>query len=217
MAAPRTDWQAHDPGASSIILVGPVLQNMLDAKHLRAAELEGAPQIAIDGGIRHATNPVLWAGDGDSGAQPKNIPAFVKTNQDETDLRFCLHGIHNWRWRALHLFGFLGGRRDHELANFGEVHAHMKARRNFERAVFYGADNAPAVYVFAEGEHALEVTGRFSVLALEPLEISISGDCAYAAENLALEPLSGRGVSNTGTGLVRFRAGAPFMALVAGP
>lgn len=211
------DWSQHDPGASTIIVVGPVMQQPFSDKVLDDAGLDGVPQIAVDGGIHHAVDPVLWAGDGDSGVMPKKIPAFFKKSQDETDLAFCLHGIRNWHWRELHLFGFLGGRRDHELANLGEMHAHMKARRNTERTVFYGANNAPAVYFFNAGEHALEINGRFSVLALEALEITIAGDCAYVASSLQLQPLSGRGVSNEGRGLVDFIAAAPFMVLLSPP
>jgi len=209
-----SDWQRHDTGASGLVLAGPVMQRALTADVLRAHGIDSFPQIAVDGGISFAVNPVLWAGDGDSGAAPKNVPVIPKQGQDETDLSFCLKGVHGWKWGELHLFGFLGGRRDHELANFGEVNAAMKGRKGFARAVFYGANFSPEAYCFREGAHSLSLNGAFSVFTLSGAEIGISGACRYPADHAYLEPLSGRGVSNHGDGLVSFRCGKPFMVLV---
>jgi thiamine pyrophosphokinase len=157
------DWSALDKGTERLILVGPVQENAV-----RVTGLEDVPQIAIDGGSRFAVNPVLWAGDGDSGHAPESTPAFIKQSQDITDFRFCLNGIRSWRWKELHLFGFLGERRDHELANFGEIHAEMKARPAFSSAVFYNKENLPQVRFFQTGEHTVDLHGLFSVLVLEP-------------------------------------------------
>jgi len=48
---------------------------------------------------------------------------------------------------------------------------------------------------------------------LEPSIISLSGACQYAADKLALPPLSGRGVSNAGSGAVFLESDQPFMVL----
>ncbi len=208
------DWRQHDTGAAHLVLVGPVLARALTSDVLQPLGLHMAPQLAIDGGIRFAVNPVLWAGDGDSGTAPENAPVLQKHGQDETDLGFCLAGIKEWKWAELHLFGFLGARRDHELANFGEVHAAVKARRGFRHAVFYGETLLPEVYFFREGSHSLDIHGVFSLMVLSGAEAGISGACDYPAEHVYLDPLSGRGVSNVGRGRVDFRCGKPFMVLV---
>jgi thiamine pyrophosphokinase len=206
------DWQRHDPGAESLVLAGPVLTAPLGLP----PSLAGAPVIAVDGGIRFARQAFLWAGDGDSSAAPANIPALRKRSQDETDLRFCLNGVRGWRWRELHLFGFIGARRDHELANLGEVHAELKRRRKFARGVFYGEGLKPLAVFYPAGEHVFTYKGLFSALAFEPVVLSLSGKCKFAAENVALEPLSGAGISNEAAGEVRLRASGPVAIFLAG-
>lgn len=202
-------WQSLDPGSEALILAGPVLKSLLAPQVLNPLGLGDTPQIAVDGGIRFAHHPILWAGDGDSGIAPQKIPAIIKTAQDETDLRFCLNGIRGWRWRDLHLFGFIGARTDHALANFGEIHAEMKRRRRFQRGVFYDERFRPAVVFYASGEHAFAHRGTFSLLAFERSTISLAGECRYPAENLVLETLSGAGISNEASGDIKLVSDSP--------
>lgn len=205
-----TGWAQHDPGAETLVLAGPVLNRPLPRNILTQAGIADAPQIAIDGGMRYASSPFLWAGDGDSGAKPTKIPAFVKHDQNETDLRFCLNGIRDWHWRELHLFGFIGDRRDHELANFGEVYAEMKQRRKFQKAVFYDEGFRPHVLFYPSGEHIITRLGLFSFLAFERSDVSIEGRCRYPANALQIPALSGKGLSNEGAGEVTVRCSNPF-------
>jgi thiamine pyrophosphokinase len=202
-------WHGLDPGAESVILAGPVLKGPLAPPSLNVLGLADTPQIAVDGGIRFAHNPILWAGDGDSGVAPRHIPAIVKAAQDETDLRFCLNGIRSWRWRDLHLFGFIGARPDHALANFGEIHAEMKQRSRFQKGVFYDENLRPLVVFFAAGEHVFTHEGIFSLLVFERSAVTLSGKCRYPAEGLVIEALSGAGVSNEASGDVRLASGSP--------
>ncbi|TAL38788.1 MAG: hypothetical protein EPN97_03535 [Alphaproteobacteria bacterium] len=202
-------WQGLDPGAESLILAGPVLKSTLTPLALNALGLADAPQIAVDGGIRFAHRPFLWAGDGDSGAAPAKIPAMMKTAQDETDLRFCLNGIRSWRWRDLHLFGFIGARPDHALANFGEIHAEMKRRQRFQRGVFYDEGLLPLFVFLAAGEHVFAHKGIFSLVAFDRSTVSLSGKCRYPAGSLVIETLSGAGISNEATGEVKLISDSP--------
>ena len=206
-------WSELDKGTERLILVGPALKKVLSSSLLDAAGLASVPQLAVDGGGHFAVNPVLWAGDGDSGTPPERTPVFFKHDQNLTDLRFCLNGIHDWRWKELHLFGFLGGRRDHELANFGEIHAEMKMRPAFSKAIFYGEECHRQVLFLGAGEHTVELRGAFSTLALEPAKVTVAGDCSYKAENMLLSPLSGHGVSNEAAGVVKISSSAPLMLL----
>lgn len=199
------DWKDYDRGDDMLVLVGPMLGR-------KAEKLK--PQVAVDGGIAYAVAPVLWVGDGDSAAVPKNVPTFTKHNQDETDLRFCLNGLRGWKWTELHLAGFLGGRRDHELANFGEIHAELKERPGFRRAVFYDGQMVPRIFFYPAGSHAISINGLFSVLTLEPSSVSVAGSCEFTAKKLPLAPLSGLGVSNRGSGEVRITCATPLMVLL---
>ena len=204
-----TGWNSHDAGGDALVLVGPVMAAPLLLQDVARLGIGTVPQIAVDGGIEFALKPVLWAGDGDS--SPSGTPVAFKDSQDETDLRFCLNGVRGGQWRQLHLFGFLGGRRDHELANLGEIHAEMKARGAFVSAVFYDDKLEAAVRFFNAGAHRVNISGTFSLLSLEAAVADIGGDCAYAAKGAALPVLSGRGVSNSGRGMVDISCDAPFM------
>lgn len=203
-----SDWKKYDTGSDKVILVGPVMHLMIAPEILKSFGLDGATQVAIDGGLHYAPNPALSVGDGDSSKGP---PDIFKPSQDKTDLRFCLNGIRNWAWREMHAFGFIGGRRDHELANFGELDAEMRARPAFTRAVIYDSALHPQVWMCNKGAHEIELSGRFSVLVLKETRVTISGACDYPATDLTLQPLSGRGVSNRANGAVRFTADGPFM------
>lgn len=206
------NWQSHDAGGHRLVLVGPVMVAPLLAGDLARLGLADVAQVAVDGGIEYALKPVLWAGDGDSSSSsPSGTPVAFKASQDETDLRFCLNGVRGWKWQELHLFGFLGGRRDHELANFGEIHAELQIRADFTAAIFYDDKLEPAVRFFRTGSHRVNISAAFSLLALEAAVADISGDCDYAASGAALPLLSGRGISNKGRGMVDITCTAPFM------
>ncbi len=210
-----TGWLDAAATGDDLILVGPVLPALLDAAALRALGLGAAPQVAVDGGIHYALSPILWAGDGDSGYMPKDISAHFKESQDITDIRFCLDGLRTGGWRRLHLFGFLGERRDHELANLGEIHREMLARANFDEAVIYSADYFPSLRFLQKGSRQFAHQGEFSLLAFEAAEVSLSGDCLFKGENIQLPPLSGNGISNVASGMVTVQSTQPLL-LVAG-
>lgn len=191
--------------SESLILVGP----MQAAPFVLPEALKGLPQVAVDGGVHAALNPVFWCGDGDSGFIPAGIPAVVKENQDLTDLSFCLSCIREWRWTEMHLFGFLGGRRDHEMANFGTIAAELLLRGQSRKAVFYDGEGRISAMLFPAGFHQMELRGIFSVLTLTPAIISLGGACRYQAEALEMMPLSGQGISNEGRGIVTLKTDKP--------
>ena len=117
--------------SKKLVLIGPVLNASVDSGVLSRFNLINVPQIAVDGGIQFSQNPRLWVGDGDSsGVLSGDVPAVNKNAQDETDLHFCLKQIESWSWDELHLFGFLGGRRDHEWAGRRRAAARGGGRRD---------------------------------------------------------------------------------------
>lgn len=194
-----------------LILVGP----MQPAPFAPPEDLKSLPQVAVDGGIHAALNPVFWCGDGDSGFIPAGMPAIVKEDQNQTDIAFCLSAIRNWRWREMHLFGFLGGRRDHELANFGTLIAEASLRPRTQKISFYDDAGRAAAVVLPAGAHQLDLQGAFSIVALEPAVISLNGACAYEADHLMLFPLSGQGLSNEGRGIVSLKTDRPVIVFSA--
>ena len=176
-------------------------------------QIASLPTIAVDGGIDAAPDAVMWIGDGDSGFKPQNIPSGFKEDQSKTDLAYTLEIIRSWAWHSLHLAGFWGGRFDHALAVLGALHAEMKIRPGIQRLTLYQPLGEVGAVMLPAGAHDMPVEKDFSVLCLEPATISLSGAAAYAADNLLLSPLSGRGISNKGGGIVHFQTDAPVLII----
>ncbi len=186
-----------------LALIGPILSKEIETSF---------PQIAVDGGIHFATNPIMWVGDGDSGEVDSSIPLLKKPSQDETDLHFCLNQIQEWNWNHLHLFGFLGGRKDHEYANLGEVCQALKKRPQ-SRTTFYDENMKPCIDFYASGDHFFTFHGIFSILTFEKTRITLSGECRYPVKEEELAPFSGRGISNVGAGAIQLKTSAPVMVI----
>jgi len=192
--------------SDSIALVGPILKGPIPAIPY--------PQVAVDGGAAFSLSPVLWVGDGDSGTTKVGVPALKKTSDNITDLVFCLIQIDRWKWTQLHLYGFLGARRDHELANFGEVCQMMKTRAETVRAIFYHDESEAKIFIYQAGLHSIEVQGLFSILVFETTRLTISGACQYPVSDQFIGAFSGRGVSNQGSGTITIQSANPFLLLI---
>jgi thiamine pyrophosphokinase len=195
--------------AADLWLIGPLCETPLPPDVLA----RNMPQVAIDGGITASPEPRLWIGDGDSGLAPADIPTFFKSAQDKTDLEFALDILRAGLWRRLHLSGFSGGRADHALAVLGAIDADMRRRSRFEQAVFYTGAGKVAQRHFAAGAQSFRHDGLFSVFALTPAVVSLSGACAYPAHRLELPAVSGRGVSNAAQGEVRVESDVPVIVM----
>lgn len=195
--------------AAELLLIGPLagrhLPEVLTDKKL--------VQVAVDGGVAAAADAAVWFGDADSGARPAQMPSFLKTTQDMTDLAFTLDRLQDGAWRRLHLYGFAGGREDHALANIGEVDCAMRMRPLFEQAIFYDLAGDVIRRHFTAGAQSFRCNGIFSVFALSPAVVSLSGACDYPAHRVSLPPLSGRGVSNIGSGDVRVESDVPVIVI----
>ena len=209
----RLPHSNNHTNSKQLILIGPTLETSITHDTLKKLHLENTPQIAIDGGIQFAHNPILWMGDGDSGSPTLSMPALRKSTQDETDLRFCLNHIQDWSWEKLHLFGFLGKRKDHELANLGEVYSVAKSRTKMEKAIFYNNSFTPEIFIFPAGKCSLPIHGLFSILTFEQSTVTVSGQCEFKAHETIFTTLEGRGLSNRGFGLVQIQSSAPFLIL----
>ncbi len=199
------------PESNQIALIGPIL----DPTFKKTKIITHYPQIAVDGGILFSNQPVLWLGDGDSGVdEGAALSLTMKPSQDQTDLAFAMAHIRMWRWTQLHLYGFLGKRKDHELANFGEVYHALKTRFPESRATFYNHALQPAVVLLSAGTHTLMHEGLFSLFTFEKNWISLTGDAEYLLSREELLPFSGRGVSNQAHGAIRIECMSPVMVVL---
>lgn len=190
---------------NKITLIGPMLENSLnvDLNH---------PHIFVDGGTnflppeKFIKTLHFRVGDGDS--WPRELDITLPANKDYSDLDYAL-GLIPEHIEEIELKGFLGGRKSHEFANFGEVHKFLKGRTQTKVLWDEGITS------FSEGNYQLSANGEFSILTIENTEIKVLGECEYKLPDFKeLAPLSSMGLSNVGNGDIQIEARGPFILLL---
>lgn len=169
--------------------------------------------MAVDGGLSFAPNADFWVGDGDSSPPSLALPEhFLKLSPDKdiSDFKVSLDLL--GEAKIIHLWGFLGGRRDHELAIIGECHDFLKSHpqchlKFYEKGVLAGV-------FFPEGSGKLDHKGGFSLFTLECSQISLTGDIRYSLPDpVTLTPFSSHGISNISQGSIFYKSQAPLLFL----
>ena len=205
-----------DPNPETVIVIGPMTFKMTSI----ASFLKGpnARLVFVDGGLSHRNKLLKKApalvksaisiGDGDSSKKKMTIK---KTNQNLSDLSFFLKTFSKENNIGRFVFaGFLGGRFDHHLINFGEITLflkHFDKKSKIPRLLF-----EDQVEFFPKGAHKLTINGHFSVASLEENSIKIKGECDYPTKKwVKLLPLSSLGLSNIGHGEVFIETKKPLM------
>ncbi len=175
-------------------LVGPLLGRPFASEE---------PTVYVDGGSHFRTPGGLSisVGDGDSGTK---LDHMLNPEKDFSDLAFVLNGL-PVATKQLFLHGFLGGRRDHEWAVFGEVHRFLGTQPG-SRAEF--KHNGKIAIIGFCGNYSSHITGLFSVLKLDSGPVRIEGQCKYPFHG-TLGVLSSHGLSNEGHGLVTVTSETP--------
>ena len=152
---------------------------------------------------------VFSVGDGDSlrgGGLDKTLPI----DKDHSDLAFVLGSLPS-SVNRLSLYGFMGGRLDHELANLGEVFSFLK-RLSAGRCDFYTSSAELGMVAWSGLTLSLPIHGLFSVFTFEAGPIQIRGSCRYPLDPPRdLMPLSSHGLSNEGHGQVHLASTAPAL------
>jgi len=202
---------------NAVTLVGPLY-------HQRHTPL--MPTIYVDGGSRyrvaggwvaaaHAEGqsafPSISIGDGDSYAG--SLDELLPSEKNYSDLAFVLRSLPA-AVNEVTLLGFLGARRDHELANLGEVADFLKHRAGFARVDLVGPIG-DRVIAFNRGPLEITISGEFSVFVLEPANVEISGMCKYQlTSDVTLPGLSSYGLSNIGHGKVELTSNSPAFVVI---
>jgi thiamine pyrophosphokinase len=185
--------------------VGPINELTLVGPFAAARKEWPTPCVFVDGGNRHQSeHPLHYSvGDGDSAWAP--VDHLLPEEKDLSDLAFVLSHVPD-QVKRLSLVGFLGGRRDHEFINLGEIHRYLKTRKQpTECNVDY------SVCAYSAGHWRLDLKGIFSLLALEPTDVRMLGNCRYQIPvTQPLTPLSSHGLSNEGWGLVELIINNPI-------
>ena len=183
----------------------------------------------IDGGAKYL-NPL-------SKIDAFNIPSFVigdgdsfKGDEDEIEELFDLKyprekdssdfalGIKSIRMLdkkleknddlEISLFGFHGGRLDHQIAIFGEIRAYLLDHPKDSFCLF-DENNSPVANFFL-GKRSFEYSGTFSLFSFEKTEVTIKGLCRYQDQRLTLNPLESRGLSNEAYGKFIIKSSSPL-------
>ncbi|MDD9883787.1 MAG: hypothetical protein OXU62_04470 [Gammaproteobacteria bacterium] len=184
-----------------VTLIGPVLNRAPRAGRLRE------PLVWVDGGADHRgpifrDRPGIAVGDGDSAKS--RLDQYLPKEKDYSDLAFVLRRIPR-QFAEVVLLGFLGGRRDHELFNFGEAHHFLAARETPTRLRF-----EHNVRAYSKGEWQLHNHNAFSLAVFAPATVTLTGPCKYPIDApTEIAPLSSFGLSNRSQGELTLRTDAP--------
>ena len=174
------------------VLVGP----MLTQEEYELIPSDG-PLLMVDGGadslnkfdFKGCTSH-FKVGDGDSATHDMDVKLPPK--KDYSDLAYALTLLPK-EIKKIKLFGFLGGRKDHELINFGEAHQYLLGKKTKTFLIF-----SEEFLFLSEGKWSLDGKGSsFSLMALDKPRVSLRGKVEYEIEDMTpVEPLSSKFLSN---------------------
>jgi thiamine pyrophosphokinase len=175
------------------------------------AELTKFPILGVDAGAQFSPRLDVWVGDGDSCQTPIPNSVIYKhpVDKDQSDLALALGLFEDKRHYKLHLWGFLGGRRDHELFNIGEAMSFLEGHQECQ-IIFYGPDGKIYFHLVAAGLWKFDHLGIFSLGTLKRVCLKLTGECKYPINKMtAMNPLSSFGLSNMGQGNMTLESQGP--------
>lgn len=193
----KTEW----------VIVGP-MGPMLPEKY------SSLPVMAVDGGAHWTKKMSLWIGDGDSyDTIPPEVTIFnLPPEKDSSDFSCALRLFDDESSYCIHLWGFSGGRKDHELFVWGEILSFLEAHPE-SKIILYGKDGRVETHFLGSGEWQFRHEGLFSLGCLRKIRVKLTGDVKYSLpEETWLLPLTSLGLSNEGSGEIRLENnGAAFI------
>lgn len=166
------------------------------------AHLENLPVLAVDGGAHFTARLDVWVGDGDSYQKEIVCPYIFRhpIEKASSDFSLALELFDEPRLYKFHLWGFLGGRRDHELFNLGEGLSFLDKHHECQ-VLFYGEDGKVYFHLVGHGLWKFNHLGLFSLGSLKNTLVKLTGECHYPIKKFQrLAPLSSFGLSNEATG-----------------
>ena len=169
--------------------------------------------LAVDGGARFCSRMDIWVGDGDSHAESINCPNKYQFSPQkaQSDLALALSLFRSSLPLTIHACGFLGGRRDHELLNFGECMQFLEHHSRSE-INFYEASGLLAVKCLGAGAWDFHREGIFSLASMKEVSLKMTGACDYPiSSEITLNPFSSLGLSNFGHGDIHLLTQGPVM------
>lgn len=169
--------------------------------------------LAVDGGARFCSRMDVWVGDGDSQLETINCPNKYQfsPHKSQSDLALALALFKSSLPLTIHAWGFLGGRRDHELLNFGEC-LHFLENHPRSQMNFYDANGQLTVKCLGAGAWDFHRKGIFSLASMKEVVLKMTGGCEYPIPSeITLNPFSSLGLSNVGHGDIHLLTQGPVM------
>ncbi len=171
--------------------------------------------LCVDGGARFCSRMDVWIGDGDShvgSVNCENIYQF-SPHKSQSDLALALTLLKDISSLTLHCWGFLGGRKDHELINLGEMLTFLEGKPQAS-AVFYDEKGRISLRILGAGAWTFQHSGLFSLASLKNVRVKILGQVEYPLkEETELSPLSSLGLSNRALGAFEVINDGPVMVI----
>lgn len=185
---------------STCALVG---ASEFNAEHFKQMDAAGAFDyvIAVDGGYEHLRSinrkPDMALGDFDSlGYRPKGVRvAAFSPDKDKSDMELALERARSMRYRDVCVFGGLGGRLDHTLANLQLFSLFS------ERGLYVTAIDETAAVTFVTGPDAFEMpaaqAGVVSVFSMSDEARGVfERGLKWELDDFTLTNRTSRGLSN---------------------
>ncbi len=190
---------------TKLILIGPLLDN--DQTYEFDEKV-----IFVDGGINFKNNIKVKDFDsiGDQDSTTSSLNTVLDKNKDRSDLyhAFALAKLDD-RPRELDLYGFIGGRLDHQLFNIGEAYQVLKQLEKIQRINFYLKEKK-YLSVLQIGENKIFHEGQFSLSSIDECSIELTGNIKYTGTR-NLIPLSSQGLSNISYGEFKITSDQPII------
>jgi len=162
------------------------------------------PSIFVDRGSLHKTDDPLHFSIGDGDSAPLALDYTLPRDKDLSDLAFVLSHLPQ-NISRVSMVGFLGGRRDHELINLGEVHRFLSNRTSAAEC-----DLDWSVCAFSAGQWYLDFKGIFSLVCFESCMVELIGSCQFQLlEPTKIEAVSSHGLSNQAHGALSLKCSRP--------
>ena len=172
------------------------------------------PVMAVDGGAHWASSIQVWIGDSDSFREaPHTEHAFyLPENKDASDFSCALNLFERPVGYIFHLWGFSGGRKDHEIFVWGEILAWLEEHPE-TMFILYGKNGKVETHFMGSGHWKFKHKGLFSLGSIRKIRVKLTGNVKYPIhEESWLPTLSSWGLSNVGEGeIILENEGAAFI------
>lgn len=187
------------------VFVGPMGPNL-------PTSFSTLPSVGVDGGAAFLSPLTIWVGDHDSleGEHEALHNYPLPKNKDKSDLAAALDLFIEGHHYKFHFWGFLGGRRDHELFNIGEVLNFLERHDECE-VLFYNEEGKVMFHLLSTGHWKFHHVGIFSLGTLKKTQVKLTGQCQYPIPRTKIIfPLTSFGLSNIGEGDIVIETDGPL-------